>query len=46
MSDDEALQIVVDLLSQCRRGCKVEVNCINCFSERLAPARTRCGTNK
>jgi hypothetical protein len=39
-SDDE-MQMVMNLLSKCRRDCGVEVGCIACLSEKLSILRIR-----
>jgi hypothetical protein len=41
VSDDEEMQMVMDLLSKCKRDCKVEVSCMTCLSEKLSVLRIK-----
>lgn len=40
-SDEEEMQIVMDMLSKCKRDCKIEVPCVICLSEKLSILRIR-----
>ena len=39
--DDEEMQMVMNLLSKCKRDCKIEVNCMICLSEKLSVLRIK-----
>jgi hypothetical protein len=41
LSDDEEMQMVMDMLSKCKRDCKVEVSCMICLSEKLSVLRIK-----
>ena len=41
VSDGEDMQMVMDLLSQCKRECKIEVGCMICLSEKLSVLRIK-----
>jgi hypothetical protein len=40
-SDEEEMQIVMDMLSKCKRDCKIEVPCVICLSEKLSILRIK-----
>lgn len=41
ISEDEEIQMVMDLLSKCRRDCEIEVGCMTCLSEKLSVLRIK-----
>jgi hypothetical protein len=41
VSDDRELLMVMDLLSKCKRDCKVEVSCMICLFEKLSVLRIK-----